>query len=79
MQLQIRKSDNRITGYCIHGSFFEDNEYWVLEVDELPPDEEIYWMYYDNGNLRFDADLKAKEQREAAEEEKRQAQQISST
>lgn len=76
MQLQIRKSDSRITGYCTEGSFIEDNEYWVLEVEEPPSDEEIYWMYYDNGNLRFDEELKKKEQQEAAEEEERQAQEV---
>lgn len=64
MQLLIRKKDNRIMGYGIEGSILEDKDNYVIEISDDTPLENIYWSYYQNGDVIFDEELKFKEQTE---------------
>lgn len=72
MQLQIRKKDNRIMGYGIEGSILEDDDNYVVEISDNTPIDNIYWSYYQNGEVIFDSALKEKEEKEELKNELRQ-------
>lgn len=48
MQLQIRKSDNRIIGYS-SGGLIDGEDYYVEDCDIEIDDEKIYFCIYEGG------------------------------
>ena len=71
MQIQVRKTDNRIAGYATEGSMIEDDNFYIVEINKDPDDSQIYWSYYKNNEIIFDEALKNEETRIESEEEEK--------